>query len=577
MAGEKNIFAAEAENIAQSQAELSDVKLQFGLREGKLVAVGELSQEERGLKCGCICPVCKGVLFARLGKKRQAHFAHYKTTNCDVASAQQTALHMLAKDIIAQAKGMYIPAATVSRNEAFTDDRNEEWKVMARLPLTLEYRPAGFYTCSDVILEEKISGIIPDIVMVHGQQRVLVEIAVTHFIGEEKQNKIEELGLPVLEVDLSDLKAEEISREELRKRLLDAPDGKEWAFLPDSRTRQASIEKYNTLYKEAQQAVEEEERQEILREEERRKKQAAAQQKYNRLLQSTVYRETLIKQRDDEQISRIIRQFRFSKDSNYSSFPFFLDIPTNGDLVFDCDRRIWQAAIFDNFIYNRNTEGAEPATVHVKKIASWAVKHQKIFRLDGELMPRVFSYAGGHGRRRSLLEQSIEEFMWHLYRLGFISKPNYSEAEILAAHSIVPPNEEAAKMLVKALSEVDLSSIKAADAVRERLEAFMRWREKQEEKEQREKAEKEIEETALRREKIKKERQAQYIAGKQEILDRLRENGPDENVMLKDSFANRWLWCISCGSIARDIDMASYGGKNSANKGICRECSKQRR
>lgn len=555
----------EIKEFLRHQAEISNVQLQFGLREGKIIAVGELSPDERGLKCGCICPVCEGALVARLGAKKQAHFAHYKATDCDTASAQQTALHLLAKELIAEAKGMFLPAAMVSRKEVFANENNEPWEVMHKLPSTLEYRPAGFYPCSEVILEKKVSDIIPDIVLVQGEQRILVEIAVTHFINEEKQNKIEALGMPVLEVDLSELRADELNREELRKRLFESPEGKDWVFLPETQTRQASIEKYYSMYKETQQVVAEEKKRQIQGEKRRTAKEKAAEKKYNRLLQPKLYRETLVKRRSDEETYRIIRQFRFSNDPNYSTVPFFLDIPTTGDLVFDCDRRIWQAAIFDKFIYNRNMEASEPARAHVKKVASWAVKHQNIFRLDWDLMPKVFSRVGTISYQRSLLEQGIREFMWHMFSLGFISNPVQSQAKILVAHSIVPPNEDVGKILAQVLGRVDLFSPEASDSIRENMEDFALWQKEQEEKAAQ----------ALLREEAEKERQVQYEAGMQEILDGLPEDGFDGDVMLKDSFDHRWFQCVGCGSIVRDSDMAFYGGANSVNKGICRECSRR--
>lgn len=551
-------------DFLRHQAELSNVQLQFGLREGKIVAVGELFPEERGLKCGCVCPVCAGALVARLGTKKQAHFAHYKATDCDVASAQQTALHLLAKELISEARGMFFPAAMVHCQEAFSDEY-EVREITRRLPKALEYRLAGFYSCSNVILEKKISDIIPDIILVQDEQLVLVEIAVTHFIDEEKQKKIEELGLSVLEVDLSDLRAEELNRKELQNRLLNTPEKKTWAYLPASQARQAAFDQYSELYKKAEQDIAAEEQQRIQKEKERAEKQEAAQQKYDQLIHPALYRETLTRRRDDKETFQMVRQFSFYHDQNYSGIPFFLDIPTTGDLVFACDRRIWQAAIFDRFIYNRNMEKAEPATVNAKRISSWVTNHQHFFKLDWELMSNVFSYAGGVGRQRSLLNQSIWEFLEHLAQLGFIARLEHSQTKLLVAHSIVPPNEDAAKALRQVLSKVDPYSPKASDFIRGNMKDFDRWQQEREERVVQ----------AMRRAEAEKERQAQYEAGMQEILGSLPEEGFDGEAPLIDSYGHRWFLCTGCGSIVRDNDMSFYGGANGVNKGICRECNRR--
>ena len=40
--------------------------------------------------------------------------------------------------------------------------------------------------------------------------------------------------------------------------------------------------------------------------------------------------------------------------SKYSpEIPFYCDIPIYGEIVFNCDRRIWQTTLFNKFIYNR--------------------------------------------------------------------------------------------------------------------------------------------------------------------------------------------------------------------------------
>ena len=38
----------------------------------------------------------------------------------------------------------------------------------------------------------------------------------------------------------------------------------------------------------------------------------------------------------------------------------------------------------------------------------------------------------------------------------------------------------------------------------------------------------------------------------------------------------RWLKCTNCEKLFRENQMASYGGRGSINKGICRKCSNDR-
>jgi len=42
----------------------------------------DVSDVERGLKCGCVCPACRGPLVARKGDERIHHFAHHDRREC---------------------------------------------------------------------------------------------------------------------------------------------------------------------------------------------------------------------------------------------------------------------------------------------------------------------------------------------------------------------------------------------------------------------------------------------------------------------------------------------------------------
>ncbi|MDO4526440.1 MAG: hypothetical protein Q4B61_14055, partial [Bacteroidales bacterium] len=55
---------------------------------------------------------------------------------------------------------------------------------------------------------------------------------VTHFVDEEKQKKIASVGLPMVEVDLSSLHGQSLSREVIRDVLVNQTNGKTWIYNP---------------------------------------------------------------------------------------------------------------------------------------------------------------------------------------------------------------------------------------------------------------------------------------------------------------------------------------------------------
>lgn len=157
------------------------MELTFGLHNNQLVHV---SQVERGLKCGCICPACNHLLVARKGKKKQHHFAHHKGSECNL----ETAIHYAAKQIIKDAGEIYIP----DTNVVFDSYRKA-------IPIS-----EGEVMCLEDLKDEAYLGnITPDIIGYYKGKPLLIEIYVTHESDNEKINKLKSRKLSAIEIDLS--------------------------------------------------------------------------------------------------------------------------------------------------------------------------------------------------------------------------------------------------------------------------------------------------------------------------------------------------------------------------------------
>ena len=150
--------------------------LKYGLRDDVLVSVENVVS---GLKCGCVCPSCGAPLVAKKGDKREHHFAHHGDTECSTAC--ESALHLMAKQILASRRELFIP------DEAGGDGG----AVREYTAVQLESR--------------EYPNIIPDVVMKNGDEILCVEILVTHAVDEEKLKKLTEAKLPTVEIDLGDL------------------------------------------------------------------------------------------------------------------------------------------------------------------------------------------------------------------------------------------------------------------------------------------------------------------------------------------------------------------------------------
>lgn len=70
------------------------IKNPFGLRNGIIISVDDLAEEERGLACDCVCPNCGDKFQARMGNVRIHHFAH-SGEGCNEEIAFLKGLYML--------------------------------------------------------------------------------------------------------------------------------------------------------------------------------------------------------------------------------------------------------------------------------------------------------------------------------------------------------------------------------------------------------------------------------------------------------------------------------------------------
>lgn len=156
-------------------------------KDGRTVFIDDVPN---GKDCGCVCKECGGTLIAKNNGSIKAHHFAHKSGN-DSIKCSQTALHLLAKEIIAEEK----------RIPAFADGG-------------IKFVVAGF-----VEQEKNLGDIIPDLYAEHNGKPVAVEIFVSHAVDDEKLAKIQNHRLTTFEINLSELVFE--TKEDVRQALYD--------------------------------------------------------------------------------------------------------------------------------------------------------------------------------------------------------------------------------------------------------------------------------------------------------------------------------------------------------------------
>ena len=194
------------------------IKLPCGLdKNGNTVYIQDAL---RGAACNCFCPGCKQPLEARKGNERVHHFAH-KNNGINCEHGFQSALHYMAKDIFMEL----------------------EYLVFIKNGKQVQYK------IDSVELECKINEIIPDIIVICDGKRFIVEIYVTHAVDEIKKQKIRNIRISAIEIDLSKYPRDNLNKETL-KQVLQSAENYSWIYDADVdliKDKKEVIENYGLL------------------------------------------------------------------------------------------------------------------------------------------------------------------------------------------------------------------------------------------------------------------------------------------------------------------------------------------
>ena len=184
---------------------------------GKMVYIRNVVK--RGLDCNCRCPKCKEQLVAKLGHEggRQPHFAHQKDADCH--GSYMTALHMLAQQIIEEEKAIMLPDYIGLYYEKKTNSISFNKVTLEETIKTKEgeIRP----DCVGYIIGKD-----------NKEYRFLIEIFVTHSVGEIKRKAIQSSNEYCIEIDLSDLIDTDYTREKIADRLKEYKNDRKWINCP---------------------------------------------------------------------------------------------------------------------------------------------------------------------------------------------------------------------------------------------------------------------------------------------------------------------------------------------------------
>lgn len=459
----------------------------YGIRndDGRVVSIDEIPNNEPGLLCNCICTHCKGPLQAcSLNGSVRRYFRHHtdvkgehrshETTRCGSFSANETALHLMAKQIIANEKRILVPQKNISLREAGIDDIPPE---IEKEISCYELQKPRSIIAENVELESRLDDFTPDVLIKTDRGELLIEIFVSHQVDEFKKEKAKERGSAMLEIDLSDFIDAPVQSDTLRSIILSSEKHKEWIYYPISKESLNNAKKYydnlNTIGSYRTRALEEKRR---------REKEQADKERRNRkikdLFDPIKYATALDRLRNDNIF--IMSSEKWHQDHWFSfaqyykqhqSVPFFIDIPITGEMIFRCDRRIWQSIIFNRYVYGRKNDGAR---INVDNIFD-DLKDDYNIEIDYDLTYKLTDPQDDKGYIW-LRREVVRRYMNYLEDIGFIFTPSSSNGRqyedwrtVQARKTIIPPLCKEADRLLLAIQSINSHSPNVDELINQRI------------------------------------------------------------------------------------------------------------
>jgi hypothetical protein len=196
----------------------SQIATPFGRKAGRMLAPSEVVS---GRACGCICRGCGADLIARKGPKNPWHFAHHRKGA--TRSCFESTIHAAAKQVLLEENWLSVPEKAIQ--VAGLTKRGAPHTKLSVM------RSARIIRFDRSIAEVWETNLRPDVVGYRGDKRLLVEMFFTHKVDEAKLSKLARLGIPALEIDLSNLTVT-AGFDAVRERVLQDVLRKTWLVYP---------------------------------------------------------------------------------------------------------------------------------------------------------------------------------------------------------------------------------------------------------------------------------------------------------------------------------------------------------
>ncbi|WP_152570931.1 competence protein CoiA family protein [Massilia sp. LC238] len=340
------------------------LRVPFGLKDGQMVGPAEV---QSGRACDCVCPGCGSPLQARKGDQNVWHFAHDGRA---CATGAETAVHLMAKQILATERNIRLPAVhvTLSATDAFGRERS----------VTAVLAKAQHVQYTAVDLEAAQENRRADAVGTsESGTKHWIEVFVRHAVDTLKVQDLEARSWMSYEICLDDVHAF-TSLEQLRIAVTASPERVRWLSYPGmDKLRVSLAEKLRRILEAA-------ERQKAADDAQVARTYAAQVRSapIDRMGRNRLQRERI---RSEQRLQQANRAFRAADDQAKRAYlkaklrlpdgptPALVDVDVRGHASFGVSRDVWQSDVFRKWVFAHGRRD-----VSLETILSWMANRYDI-------------------------------------------------------------------------------------------------------------------------------------------------------------------------------------------------------
>lgn len=342
----------------------ASLRVPFGLKDGRMVTPADVAS---GRACDCVCPGCLSPLQAKKGEQNIWHFAHDGRA---CSTGAETAIHLMAKQILVSERNISLPAVQVSLSATDAFGRERSVTAVLAKPQHVKY--------TSVELEAAEGNRRADAVgTTELTTKHWVEVFVRHAVDDLKAQDLEARSWISYEICLDDLQAF-TSLEQLRLAVTASPERVRWLSYPGMENLRKN------LAEKLQRILDASERQKVA--DDARVARAYAEQvraaPTGRLGRNRLQRE---RSRSEERLAQANRTFRAADAQAKRAYlqlklrlpdgppPALVDVDVRGQDSFGVSRDIWQADVFRKWLF---ADGRRD--VSLETILAWMTQRYEV-------------------------------------------------------------------------------------------------------------------------------------------------------------------------------------------------------